>query len=173
MSYTNPSNNNVNNDDIVANEKNRQWYSSTSNPTRDEEGLYEYCSFCLYNFRQFNNMVNNVCQSCGRVAEPIMKDKEENLRVTSLNASRDVSMQKAVSIEFDYSPLNVDPTLAHPGQHSGDIIQAGSAGDAIRKINTIEQSATRIAAARLRNERYIVKTNVSKDKDKVLFDSNS
>lgn len=161
------------NSDIIGggNVKNNSWYSAAVNPVNDEEGLSDYCGFCLTNFRQFNPMMHNVCQSCGRVAEPVMRDDQENIKVTSLNSSVDDELRTAASIEYDYSPIfDIDPTIdGIPGANQR--MSANSAGEAIRKINTVERSRSKIAAAALRNERFLIKTDLTKDK-KVYFDSN-
>lgn len=156
--------------DPILNEQGK-WYSSASSPARYDEGLYDYCVYCLNNFKKFYSMINNVCQSCGRVADPIFKNKQENIAVTSINDDVNPNNLKAVSLDYDYSPLLNDPTT---GLNNDDVrMSAISAGEAMRKIRTVEQANTSIArAAQLRGEKYIQKTNASKDKDKVYFDNN-
>jgi hypothetical protein len=120
-------------------------------------------------------MVNNVCQSCGRVADPVFKNKQEKIEVTSVNSSLgDTAGLKAVSLEFDYFNLfEVDDTTS--GLNDRDTrMTANSIGEAVQKLRVAEQRNTSIAkAARLRGSRYTQKTNVSDDEDnRLLYDSN-
>ena len=152
--------------------ENRKWYSSSSSPARYDDGLYDYCVYCLDNFKKFYSMVNNVCQSCGRVADPVFKNKQENIAVTSINSEITPEQLKGVSLEYDYSPLLSDPTT---GFNEGDKtrMSANSIGEAVKKLRLAEQMNTSLArAAQLSGLTYIQKTNVSKDRDKRLFDNN-
>ena len=156
--------------DPISNEQ-RKWYSSASSPARYEEGMYDYCLYCLNNFKKFYNMVNNICQSCGRVADPVFKNKQENIAVTSINSDITPEQLKAVSLEYDYSPMLSDPTT---GFNEADTrMSANSIGEAVKKLRMAEQLNTSLArAAQTNGIKYIQKTNVSKDKEKVLFDGN-
>lgn len=152
--------------------ENRKWYSSASSPARYDDGLYDYCLYCLDNFKKFYSMVNNVCQSCGRVADPVFKNKQENIAVTSINSEITPEQLKGVSLEYDYSPMLSDPTTGF--NEGGDTrMSAASIGEAVKKLRLAEQMNTSLARAAQRNElKYIQKTNVSKDRDKRLFDNN-
>ena len=169
MSYRN-NNNNFEFDPVSS--ESRPWYSSTSSPARYDEGLYDYCLYCIQNFRKMYSMVNNVCSSCGRVADPVFKNKQENIAVTSVNAPLDMNELKGVSMEFDYSPLNTDPTTGLFTDNQTRMT-AKSAGEAMKKIRTVEEQNTIVArAAQMRGEKFIQKTTASKDDNKLLFDNN-
>lgn len=152
----------------------KKWYSSSSSPARYDDGLYDYCVYCLNNFKKFYNMVNNVCQSCGRVADPVFKNKQENIAVTSVNADMNTDQMKAVSLDFDYSPLLKDDPTTTGFSDRDTHMTANSIGEAMKKLRTAEQANTSIArAAQLRGERYVVKSSYSKDRDKVMLDNNN
>ena len=156
--------------DPIGNEQ-KKWYSSASSPARYNEGLYDYCVYCINNFKKFYSMINNVCQSCGRVADPVFKNKQVDIQVTSINDDVNPGNLKAVSLEFDYVPLHSDPTT---GFNEADTrMSANSIGEAVKKLRMAEQLNTSLArAAQTNGIKYIQKTNVSKDKDKLLFDNN-
>jgi hypothetical protein len=155
----------------------QRWYSSASSPARYEDGLYDYCLYCLQNFHRFYDMVNNVCQSCGRVADPVFKNKQEKIEVTSVNSILgDTERLKAASLEFDYSNLlSVDDTTS--GLNDRDTrMTANSIGEALTKLRVAEQRNTTIArAARLRGLKYIQKSTYSAEDSgggELLYDGN-
>lgn len=156
--------------DPISSETGR-WYSSASSPARYDDGLYDYCLYCLQNFKKFYSMVNNVCQSCGRVADPVFRNKQENIEVTSVNSEATPERMRAVSLEYDYSPLLKDPTT---GFNDADTrMSANSIGEAVQKLRTAEQANTSLARAAQRNGvKYIQKSTYSKDDGKLLYDNN-
>jgi hypothetical protein len=163
-------------DDVSIRTSPKGWYSTTPNPVRSDQGLNEHCLYCLTNFRQYHPMINNICQSCGRVAEPVMRDDQENIRVTSLNAGMDNNNRlKGIAMEIDYSPSGPDKD---PSINSGLINQrrmtANSIGEATEKLRQADLQNTKMArAAALMGQGYIVKTNIDKDAKKRLFDNNN
>ena len=158
---------------------NNKWYSvssSSSFSTLDSdvgESLDDYCSFCLTNFRQYHQMVNNICQSCGRVAEPVMHDDQELLKASSNNAyNTDDSAFAGVVMDIDYSPIEENDPTRDTIYGSGHRMTATGATEAIKKINEVDRRQSKIVSAMLRNEKFIVKAKVEKDSKAVQFDSN-
>jgi len=148
-----------------------KFYSLTNKIADSESGLFDYCQFCLLNFHRFHNMVLNVCQVCGRVAEPIRKDKQDNLAVTSVNSSATPVSVRAVSMDIDYTPITHDPTQSL-SPRDGEVMTANSIGEAMRKLRWAEKSTSRLARAALTGQKFIVKFTGTGDKQKVQFDNN-
>lgn len=160
-------------DPLMQSQQKSKFYSLTSRPADFEAGLSDYCQFCLHHFHHFHNMINNVCQVCGRVAEPVRRDKQDSIEITSINSSKEPANMKAVSLDIDYSPLLNDSTRSSVPSGDREVMTANSIGEAVRKLRTAEQANTTLArAAALRGDKFIVKSNVSKDREKVYFDNN-
>jgi len=152
----------------------KDWYSISSDKNDAESILDDYCAFCLTNFRQYHPILNNVCQSCGRVAEPIIRDDQEFMKASSNNSlsSTDDSVFQGASLDIDYSPIEVADPTKDTIYGSGQRMTAVGAGEAIRKINEVDRMQSKVVSAMLRNEKFLVKTNIGKDK-MVQFDSNN
>lgn len=132
------------------------WYSITS-PSGD--GNDEYCKFCLTNFKVFHDMVNNVCQVCGRPAPKILVDKQQQVKITSINTPRDSSMLKGISTEIDYNTLFTKDDTKR-GINYGDVrVQVNSFKEAIKFIHESDKSPSQM---RMESQQdYVVKTNKS------------
>ena len=157
-------------DPLIQSQQKNKYYSLTSRPADVENGLSDYCQFCLLHFHKFHIMRANVCQVCGRVAEPIRRDKQDSLAVTSINSSASPPNIRAVSMEIDYSPITSDPT--HSIIKENERMTANSIGEAVRKLRYAEQSNTRMTRAALTGQKYIVKTTGHNDKNKAQLDNN-
>jgi len=156
---------------IQSQQQKNKFYSLTNRPADIENGLSDYCQVCLLHFHKFHNMVANVCQVCGRVAEPIRRDKQDNsLAVTSINSSVAPPNIRAVSMEIDYTPITGDQT--HSVIRENERMTANSIGEAVRKLRYAEQSNTRMARAALTGTKFIVKTIGHNDKNKAQLDNN-
>jgi len=158
-------------DPLIQSQQKNKYYSLTNRPADIENGLSDYCQFCLLHFHKFHNMRANVCQVCGRVAEPIRRDKQDSLAVTSINSSALPPNIRGVSMEIDYSPITNDPTHSIIMENESRMT-ANSIGEAVRKLRYAEQSNTRMARAALTGTKYIVKTSGYNDKNKAQLDNN-
>lgn len=76
------------------------WFSITKSGGNDEQP--SYCEYCLVNFKQYREMLNNICQSCGRPSRLTEKNKQPNLNLTSNNTPLSEDTRKAISMEIDY-----------------------------------------------------------------------
>lgn len=162
-------------DPLMQPQQKSKFYSITGRPAAadTENGLSDCCQFCLLHFHKFHNMIGNVCQVCGRVAEPIRRDKQDSIKITSINSSTEPANMRAVSLDVDYSPLmDTDPTRSMVPR-GGEVMTASSIGEAVRKLRTAEQSSTTMARAALTGQKFILKTTGKEDKNKVLFDDNN
>ena len=159
---------------IQSQQQKNRFYSLTNRPADIENGLSDYCQVCLLHFHKFHNMVANVCQVCGRVAEPIRRDKQDNsLAVTSINSSVAPPNIRAVSMEIDYSPVTGDQTRSSIRDDGKGRMTANSIGEAVRKLSMAEQSNTRMTRAALTGQQFIVKTTGNNyDKNRAQLDNN-
>ena len=154
-------------------QKTSKFYSLTNRPADIENGLSDYCQVCLHHFHKFHNMIANVCQVCGRVAEPIRRDKQDNLAITSINSSAAPANIRAVSMEIDYSPVTGDQTRSSIRDDGKGRMTANSIGEAVRKLSMAEQSNTRMTRAALTGQQFIVKTTGNNyDKNRAQLDNN-
>ena len=117
----------------------------TSNIIDDETEMPTYCNFCLSNFKQYYELVNGVCQSCGRVPSIINKNKQSDLEIRSINAKEindPLSSGKfdCVSLDYDYKEFNEEneATRAYTGE-AEERMKANSLREAMQKIHESEK----------------------------------
>jgi len=96
----------------LKNNNNHDWYSTSrtynSNYEDDDDNDYNYCSFCLINFNKYNDVINNICQVCGRVNTKVTQDKQPTQQLTAVNApitEMGQSTTTGTSMRINYSPL--------------------------------------------------------------------
>lgn len=117
-------------------------------------------------------MINNVCQSCGRVTQIIVKDKQPEQTLTSINDPMIHSTtMRAVSQEMDYNPMFYnDETME--GINSGDLkMKAKSLEEAVKLLHMTDSSARDIkvqSQIKFRTKVYKEKKN----KDNVYIEPN-
>lgn len=117
----------------------------SGNLLMDDDELPTYCNFCLANFKQYYELVNGVCQSCGRIPSVINKNKQPDLEIRSLNAKEvndPLSSGKfdCVSLEYDYKDFNEEneATRAYTGEGE-ERMKANSLREAMQKIHDAEK----------------------------------
>ena len=112
----------ISNQKALYNPVNHEMRSSFANISEnyqigDDDELPTYCNFCLSNFKQYYELVNGVCQSCGRIPSVINRNKQSDLHIRALNTKEPndpLSSGKfdCVSLEFDYKDFNEQNDLA-------------------------------------------------------------
>src|SRR5690349_10765357 len=99
------------------------WFS-TSFPSHEDE-VPAYCAYCLINFKKYNEVINNICQECGRVHQKTREDKQPLATISSINAppisETEQSILKGVYLEIDTSPL-ITQDETKQGINSGSAI---------------------------------------------------
>ena len=143
---------------------NRTGYSiPKSNSSHNDFG--DYCNYCVINFKVFNPLIQNVCQSCGRVAKQVIADKQPEQQLTSINdpAISSHNTLKAISQEIDYNPMFTNDETKE-GISSGNVTkQAKSLDEATEWLNMMDSSSRSI---QLQNKlRYHIKTNTKRNKN--------
>ena len=118
----------------------KAWYSTApggnANPITGEDSTY--CEFCYYNFKKYNECVNNICQSCGRPADFITKNKQNRITVNALNEMPEDNINKGISMIIDYPFLKNDETKL--GKRIGERMSTPlGAGEAMRLIRDSER----------------------------------
>jgi len=140
----------ISNQKALYNPVNHEMRSSFANISEnyqigDDDELPTYCNFCLSNFKQYYELVNGVCQSCGRIPSVINRNKQSDLHIRALNTKEPndpLSSGKfdCVSLEFDYKDFNEqnEATRAYTGE-SEERMKANSLREAMQKIHESEK----------------------------------
>jgi len=146
------------------NPSNNNWYSLTS-VSKGEE-IAEYCEYCFTNFKKYNEMVQNICISCGRPAPQLIANPNERPILSGLNDDFDMTMMQGTSIEIDYTDVFKDESIN--GLHSNKgRMSANSATEAIQMIRDSEVTKRLVGG-----DSYKVKVKTG-DNRKVRLDSNA
>lgn len=132
------------------------WYSITSPSSSNND---DYCKYCLTNFKKFHDMINNVCQVCGRAAPKIIEDKQVHLQIKSLNSPRDNTMAKGVSTIIDTQSIFQRDETKDGMNLSDERVQVNSFREAIKWIHESDKSPSMMRNA-VRDD-YIIRTNKS------------
>jgi hypothetical protein len=110
----------------------------------------------MANFHKFHDVVNNVCQVCGRAASKIIADKQPQAQITSLNTPRNSSTLKGVSTEIDYKPLiEKDESKAEINLTDGRV-QVNSFREAVRYIHESDKSPSMMRNRNVAQVDYLV-----------------
>lgn len=131
-------------DDFTTSEISTKWYSTSksndSNNTQTGEP-YDYCEFCYYTFKQYNEVLDNICQTCGRPGDYITKNKQETIVVGALNdLPSEQNYSRGVALDIKYPFLDQDE-ITKSRYHEGERMQTtGGAGEAMRLIRDSEKS---------------------------------
>lgn len=142
---------------------NLNWFSLATGSKSDE--ISEYCEYCFNNFRKYNEMVQNMCISCGRPAPQLIQNPNENAKLTALNDDFDITMMNGISLEIDYTDALKDESISGI-RNSQSRMQANSASEAMQMIRESEINRKFVGG-----DAYKVKIRGS-DK-KVRLDSNA
>jgi hypothetical protein len=147
------------------------WYSipkTSGGNNSSQDG--DYCRYCYITFKKFHNLINNVCQSCGRVAQSIVKDKQPEQALTSINDPTINSTHlRPVSQEVDYNPMFTNDETTE-GINSGDVkMNAKSLEEAVKLLHMMDSSSRDI---KVQNQiRYRMKIyKEKKNKDNVYLE---
>lgn len=147
----------------MTNNNNSDWFSIPKTSPNSEYDDYNYCSFCLTSFHKYNQVINNICQTCGRVNTKVMQDKQEQQQVTAVNShmtDSDQSTIHGVSMQIRYSRLlSQDETKT--GLHSFGNTRASfnSFREAQKYLNQISDMSNATLNARAKgNNKYLVTT---------------
>lgn len=133
------------------------WYSTPKTVyDPDSTNDYNYCSFCLINFNKYNEVINNICQVCGRVNTRVMQDKQPTQQLTAVNAAiteTEQSTNRAVSMEIRYSPL-LTQDETKKGLLSGNTrVSFNSFKEAQKYLSQVSDVNNATLNARLKNNR--------------------
>jgi hypothetical protein len=96
------------------------WYTIPKTSSSHED--YDYCKFCLINFNKYNDVINNICQTCGRVNIQITQNKQPSQQITALNATTTETEQltvRGISTQINYDRL-ISQDETKIGIHSGN-----------------------------------------------------
>lgn len=124
---------------------NKSFYSIPRSKSQGNE-FGDYCNYCALHFKVFNPLIRNICQSCGRVAQQIVKDKQPEELLTAINdpATSNSNSLKAVSQDIDYTPLFTNDETKE-GIASGNVVkQAKSLSEAIQWLHMMDSSSRSI-----------------------------
>ena len=133
------------------------WYSTPKTVyDPDSTNDYNYCSFCLINFNKYNEVINNICQVCGRVNTRVMQDKQPTQQLTAVNAAiteTEQSTMKGVSMEIRYSSL-LTQDETKKGLLSGNTrVSFNSFKEAQKYLSQVSDVNNATLNARLKNNR--------------------
>jgi hypothetical protein len=121
----------------------------------------DYCRFCYINFKRFNDLINNICQSCGRVTTSVVKDKQPEEKLISINDPTKNSIStRSISQEMDYNPMFLNDESTQ-GISSGNVVmKADSLEEAVKLLHMMDSSSRDI---KVQNQiKY--RTKIFKDK---------
>lgn len=146
------------------------WYSTPKTVyDPDSTNDYNYCSFCLINFNKYNEVINNICQVCGRVNTRVMQDKQPTQQLTAVNAAiteTEQSTMKGVSMEIRYSSL-LTQDETKKGLLSGNTrVSFNSFKEAQKYLSQVSDVNNATLNARLKNNRQQQKYRISTTKPK-------
>lgn len=140
------------------------WFSLTTGNKSQE--ISEYCEYCFINFKKYNEMIQNMCISCGRPAPQLTQNPNERPTLSGYNDDFNETMMQGTSIEIDYSDALADES--RNGLVNGGIgrMTANSATEAMKMIRESEINRRNVGG-----DAYKVKIKTG-DK-KIRLDSNS
>jgi hypothetical protein len=151
------------------------WYSIPKTSSSHED--YNYCKFCLINFNKYNDVINNICQTCGRVNTQITQNKQPSQQITALNAvttETEQSIAPGISMQINYDRLiSQDETKIgiHSGNTRASFKSFKEAQDYLNQTSDVS-NATLNARSKEVNNKFSVTTSKKKPSNSLVIDDN-